>query len=119
MIPPALGWAPASLLTQAHPGLSGIYPLVDGWDAFAARVLLAHRAERSLDLQYHIWRNDFTGVLLLEVRGDESARARVDLKLRALLGEPQRPLDLVSPYFVPGKEATAALSAISAQGSGS
>jgi putative cardiolipin synthase len=36
--------------------------------------------------------------------------------LRALLGEPQRQLDLVSPYFVPGKDTTAALTAIAAQG---
>src|SRR6187549_1013174 len=48
----------------ANPGKSGIYPLPDGRDAFAARVLLAQAAERSLDLQYYIWRDDTTGRLL-------------------------------------------------------
>jgi hypothetical protein len=36
-------------LAAAHPGLSGIYPLVDGRDAFAARALLAAAAQRSMD----------------------------------------------------------------------
>jgi putative cardiolipin synthase len=34
-----------------NPDESGIYPLQDPYDAFAARVLLARRAERSLDIQ--------------------------------------------------------------------
>jgi putative cardiolipin synthase len=51
---------------KANPGKSGIYALADGRDAFAARVLLARSAERSLDLQYYIWRGDTTGGLLYE-----------------------------------------------------
>ena len=39
-------------LAQAHPGKSGVVPLADGRDAFAARPLLADAAERTLDLQY-------------------------------------------------------------------
>ena len=53
-------------LTQTHPGTSGIAPLRDGRDAFAARVLLADAAERTLDVQYYIWRNDMSGTLLLD-----------------------------------------------------
>src|SRR6185295_9990942 len=45
----------------ANPGKSGIHALADGRDAFAARILLARAAERSLDLQYYIYRNDITG----------------------------------------------------------
>ena len=52
----------------ANPGKTGIQPLSDGRDAFAARVLLAHAAERSLDLQYYIWRADVSGGLLMEAR---------------------------------------------------
>lgn len=50
--------------TQAHPGESGVVPLPDGRDAFAARVLLARAAERTLDVQYYIWHEDLTGRLL-------------------------------------------------------
>ena len=42
---------------QAHPGLS-VYPLRDARDAFATRVHLARQAERTLDVQYDIRRND-------------------------------------------------------------
>ena len=45
-------------MVDAHPGISGIYPLPDARDAFAARALLAQSAERTLDVQYYIW-HDF------------------------------------------------------------
>ena len=98
-------------LAQAHPGLSGIYPLVDGRDAFAARALLAHRAERSLDLQYYIWRNDLTGVLMLDAlrsaaaRGvrvrlllDDNNTAGLDPTLLALDREPNIEVRLFNPF---------------------
>jgi putative cardiolipin synthase len=50
----------------AHPDKSGIFPLGIPQDAFAARVVLARAAERSLDVQYYIWHGDTTGFLLLE-----------------------------------------------------
>lgn len=53
-------------LQQAHPDLSGIHSLSDAYDAYAARALLARAAERTLDVQYYIWRNDITGHLLLD-----------------------------------------------------
>jgi putative cardiolipin synthase len=71
-------------LAAAHPGLSGIYPLADGRDAFAARALLAHRAERSIDLQYYIWRKDLTGMLLLDVLRSAAARG---VRVRLLLDD--------------------------------
>jgi len=41
--------------------------LIDGnLDAFAARVLCARLAERSLDMMYYIWHDDLTGRLLLK-----------------------------------------------------
>ncbi len=48
-----------------HPGLSGFVPLSSGLDAFVARVVLASRAERSIDAQYYLFHNDITGTLLL------------------------------------------------------
>jgi len=51
---------------SAHPGMSGVVPITDGRDAFAARALLADAAERTLDVQYYIWHNDRSGTLLLD-----------------------------------------------------
>jgi putative cardiolipin synthase len=51
-------------VVDQHPGLSGVYPLDRGVDAFAARMVLARTAERSLDAQYYIWHPDDTGKLL-------------------------------------------------------
>lgn len=52
-------------LSQEHNMLSGVYPLEPALDAFLARVLLVRAAEKTLDVQYYIWRNDNTGTLLL------------------------------------------------------
>jgi putative cardiolipin synthase len=66
----------------ALPGASGIYLLDDPRQAFAARVLLARRAQVSLDLQYYIWHNDTAGRLLLnEVREAADRGVRVRLLL--------------------------------------
>jgi phosphatidylserine/phosphatidylglycerophosphate/cardiolipin synthase-like enzyme len=48
----------------SHQGIAGIYPLINARDAIAARAQLATADERSLDVQYYIWRNDMTGTLL-------------------------------------------------------
>ena len=53
-------------LAGLHPELSGAYPLSRGQDAFLARLALAETAERSLDVQYYIWRADSTGRVLLD-----------------------------------------------------
>lgn len=50
----------------AHPGLSGVVPLFAGPDAFASRYLLAEAATQTIDVQYYIWQNDASGILLLE-----------------------------------------------------
>ncbi|OON59639.1 hypothetical protein B0920_20320 [Massilia sp. KIM] len=63
-----------------HPGLAGIHPLVDGHDAFAARALLAGAAQRTLDVQYYIWRQDTTGALLFDAlrrAADRGVRVRL------------------------------------------
>jgi putative cardiolipin synthase len=50
----------------ANPGKTGIHALSDPRDAFAARVLLAGAAEKSLDAQYFIWNGDHVGYLLFQ-----------------------------------------------------
>ncbi len=65
---------------RAHPGLSGVLPLARGDDAFAARVALAESAQRTLDVQYYIWRGDMSGTLLFEAlhrAADRGVRVRL------------------------------------------
>ena len=61
-------------LTARHPARSGVHLLPDPRDAFAARVLLARRAERMLDLQYYIWTRDRSGTILLKEIIDSAER---------------------------------------------
>src|SRR5690606_27189523 len=68
----------------ANPGLSGVWPIRDGHDAFADRVLLAEAADRSLDVQYYIWRPDMSGVLLAEALHRAAERG---VRVRLLLAD--------------------------------
>src|SRR5690606_39310660 len=48
-------------MTDARPGQTGMVILGDNLDAFGVRAMTARSAGRSLDLQYYIWHDDFTG----------------------------------------------------------
>lgn len=48
-------------LVNQHPDQSGFHVLNDGMDAFVARLALIESAEKSLDVQYYIWHDDYTG----------------------------------------------------------
>ena len=68
--------------TEAHPGnesRSAFYPLVSGNDAFGARLALAEMAERSIDVQYFLMKQDSAGLVfsasLLEA-ADRGVRVR-------------------------------------------
>lgn len=68
----------------ANPGLSGIYPLSNAREAFAARILLTRAAERSLDLQYYIWHDDTTGQFLFDAVWQAAERG---VRIRMLLDD--------------------------------
>src|SRR5690554_2683741 len=98
---------------QAHPGKSGIYSLADAHDAYAARVLLARSAEKTLDVQCYIWLNDVTGTLLMsELRqaADRGVRVRLllddngtsglDEQLAALHTHPNIEVRLFNPFVI-------------------
>jgi cardiolipin synthase C len=51
---------------KAHPGQSGFLLLGNGLDAFVARALLAHKAERSIDVQYYLYHDDLVGRLFTD-----------------------------------------------------
>jgi putative cardiolipin synthase len=65
---------------RRHPGESGFLLLGNGLDAFVARAVLVHGAERSIDAQYYLLHNDLTGKLLIDqlVRAaDRGVRVRL------------------------------------------
>ena len=99
--------------TGAHPGQCGIYALADAREAFAARMHLANFAERSLDIQYYIWRNDMSGTLLFDAlrraadRGvrvrlllDDNNTAGLDATLAALDSQPNIEVRLFNPFVI-------------------
>ncbi|MCL7944039.1 phospholipase D family protein [Marinobacter sp. ATCH36] len=107
-----LGKAIAPKLSD-HPGKSGIYALTNPRDAFAARILLARVADRTLDVQYYIWHGDITGTLLLEElhtaadRGvrvrllvDDNGTSGIDTELAALALHPLIEIRLFNPFVV-------------------
>ena len=98
-------------LHEAHPGHSGVFALSDPREAFAARALLADAAERTLDVQYYIWRQDMSGTLLAEAlrraadRGvrvrlllDDNNTASLDTALTALDQHPNIEIRLFNPF---------------------
>lgn len=100
-------------LVQEHPGKTGIHPLPDAEDAFAARALLATAAQKSIDAQYYIWHDDVTGNLLFEAlwqaaeRGvrvrlllDDNDTAGLDRKIAALAAHPNIEVRLFNPLAV-------------------
>lgn len=98
-------------LARERPGLTGIMPLADGHDAFAARATLAGVAERTLDIQYYIWRDDLSGSLMFDAvrqaadRGvrvrlllDDNNTAGLDEVLRGLDAHPRIEVRLFNPF---------------------
>jgi len=101
---------------EAHPGLSGVYPVRYGQDAFNGRMAMADLAERSLDLQYYIWSGDTTGRMLVErllAAADRGVRVRVLLddigvgdrgaRISALGGHPNVEVRSFNPFAARGK----------------
>ena len=100
-------------LVEAHPGLCGLYALANAREAFAARMLLAQTAHRSLDVQYYIWRQDMSGTLLLDAllraaeRGvrvrfllDDNNTEGLDESLSALDSHPNVQVRLFNPFLI-------------------
>jgi putative cardiolipin synthase len=98
-------------LAAANAGKTGIHTLSNGRDAFAARVVLARGAERSLDVQYYIWHPDTSGGLLADElwraaeRGvrvrlllDDNNTRGMDEAIAALDAHPNIEVRLFNPY---------------------
>lgn len=98
---------------EGKEGRSGVFPLLDGQDAFAARIALIRAAETALDVQYYIWNRDATGVILLEElrqaaeRGvrvrlllDDNGISGLDSDLAALDSMPNVEVRLFNPFIL-------------------
>ena len=103
----------AAKALAGHDGLTGLYMLNDGRSAFAARMLLARAATRSLDVQYYIWTGDLAGSLLLnEMRAaadrgvrvrmllDDNGIAGLDGPLAAIDRHPNVEVRLFNPFVI-------------------
>lgn len=62
------------------PELSGLRLLANPEEAFRARFGFAHLAQKTLDLQYYLWKGDLTGQLLL-YRAFEAADRGVQVRI--------------------------------------
>jgi putative cardiolipin synthase len=66
-------------ILEPHPGMSGVYLLRDGLDAYVGRAVLARLAERSIDVQYYMFHQDTVGRLLIKellAAADRGVRVR-------------------------------------------
>jgi len=62
-----------------HGGLSGFYPLSQGMDALGVRLRLAEVAEKSIDLQYFLMKDDTAGAVMMNAllkAADRGVRVR-------------------------------------------
>lgn len=94
-----------------EPGLTGVRLLPIGAFSLDARVQLANRATRSLDVQYYHFENDATGRLLMKALRDAAARGvrvrllvddlytgHADAMLRGLASYPGIEVRLFNPF---------------------
>ena len=62
-----------------HGGQSGVYPLSQGMDALGVRLHLAAMAEKSIDLQYFLMKQDTAGLVMMNAllkAADRGVRVR-------------------------------------------
>ncbi len=94
-----------------HPGEAGFFPISDGIEALAARLLLAGRAERTIDAQYYLIKNDHTGnafIYVLLQAADRGVRVRLlvddmftggyDAGMAALDSHPNFEIRIFNPF---------------------
>ena len=66
------------------PDLSGFHVIIDPVDALAARLLMAHWAERSIDAQYYLLKNDVIGKVFFKSLLDAADRG---VRVRLLIDD--------------------------------
>ena len=92
-------------------GQSGFLTMINGIDALAVRLMLANRAEKSIDVQYYLIKNDVVGrafVYALLKAADRGVRVRLllddvftsgyDVGLAALYSHPNFEIRIFNPF---------------------
>ena len=72
------GWS------QIHNGQSGFFPLVNGMDALGARLDMIEKAEKTIDLQYFLMKDDTAGLVLANALVNAADRG---VRIRFLLDD--------------------------------
>ena len=106
-----LGQHLGDVIASKPQGQSGFYPLPNGVDALAARLLLIERAERSVDVQYYLIKSDLVGNTFIHAlvraadRGvrvrlllDDIVTAGYDAGLAALDAHPNFEVRVFNPF---------------------
>ena len=106
-----LGMQVADLTASVETGHAGFFPLTRGIDALSSRLLLAERAERTIDTQYYLVKPDTTGFAFLHTllqAADRGVRVRLllddmfvvgrDSGLVALDAHPNFEIRVVNPF---------------------
>lgn len=101
--------------SSAKPGESAFVLLESGLDALAARLWLAEKAEKTLDLQYYIFHGDKTGAVLADAlmrAADRGVRVRLllddiythrhEASIMALYAHPNIEIRLFNPFHFRG-----------------
>ena len=100
-----------SAVAQRPPDHAGFYPMNDGVDALTARLLLTQKAEKSIDVQYYLIKNDIIGrvfIYSLLQAADRGVRVRLlvddmftsgyDIGLAALDSHPNFEIRIFNPF---------------------
>ncbi|MEJ2257148.1 MAG: phospholipase D family protein [Woeseiaceae bacterium] len=108
----AYGQTLTELLRSKPAGQSGFYPLSDGIESLAARLVTASNAERSIDLQYYLIKPDVTGAALIHEllkAADRGVRVRLllddvftkgtDFGMAGLDSHPNFEIRIFNPFY--------------------
>ncbi|MGD2053604.1 MAG: phospholipase D family protein [Gammaproteobacteria bacterium] len=106
-----IGQISAKRMNTEGDGQDGFLLLESGLDAFVARAVLTHHAERSIDLQYYLYHRDLVGYLFMNLlikAADRGVRVRLlvddmdlegrDTGLVALDSHPNIELRIFNPF---------------------
>ncbi len=99
-------------VAKRSPDQSGFVPLRDGVDALAARLLLADQAEKTIDVQYYLIKNDLVGRVFIRSllqAADRGVRVRImlddvftkgyDAGMTALDSHPNIQIRILNPFY--------------------
>jgi putative cardiolipin synthase len=106
-----LGLGIGAVAAEHPPDHSGFYPMNDGIDALTARLLLAELAEKSIDVQYYLIKDDIVGrafIFSLLQAADRGVRVRLllddmftsgyDIGMAALHSHPNFEIRIFNPF---------------------